>query len=346
MSTQPRLHVLVGSGGVGKTTLSAGYALALAAQGRRVGLLGIDPARRLQSALGLTLMDLEAPVPGHPSLSAALFRPAECLRRWAKEACPDEAHRASLESNAFFLAMADRLAGATDILAAVRLAEWAERDGALTDLVVDTAPGLNAIEFLQRPQSLLTFLEGRLVKALRWLAQHRGGRFGGLVRTGTAALGGLARVGGTRMLFELADFLLLVEPVLVRMLERLEAAQAWLRRADTEVLLVTAVRPEAETTTAQLGAALEAVGIPPTVVVLNRALPPALADELRALGAAPVSAEEAAVARFAMGTVQVQARLLEVLRARRTPVKVVPAARGLDGEARLEALARLGEPLV
>ncbi|MFZ5441944.1 MAG: ArsA-related P-loop ATPase [Myxococcota bacterium] len=341
-----RLHVLLGSGGVGKTTLAAGYALALARTGRKVGLLGIDPARRLQSALGLTLLDLEAPVPGHATLSAALFRPPECLRRWAKEACSDDAARARLESNAFFLAMADRLAGATDILAAARMAEWTERDPALTDLIVDTAPGLNAIEFLQRPGSLLTFLEGRLVKALRWLAQHRSGRFGSLVRSGTAALGGLARVGGTRMLFELADFLLLVEPVLVRMLERLEAAQAWLQRADTEVLLVSAVRPDAESTTQQLTAALKGVGVQPAAIVLNRALAPELITELATTDPSTLSAEERDLVRFISGTAAVQTKLHEVLRARGTPVKLVPAARGLDGEARLDALAALGASLV
>jgi len=41
--------------------------------------------------------------------------------------------------------LADRLAAATDLLAAVRVAEWAERDPQMTDLVVDTAPGVNAI---------------------------------------------------------------------------------------------------------------------------------------------------------------------------------------------------------
>ena len=80
----PRLHVLLGAGGVGKTTLAAGYALALAREGRRVGLLGIDPARRLQGALGLALPDLEVPVPGAPRLQAALLRPTDCLRRWAE----------------------------------------------------------------------------------------------------------------------------------------------------------------------------------------------------------------------------------------------------------------------
>lgn len=341
-----RLHVLVGSGGVGKTTLAAGYALALARSGRRVGLLGVDPARRLQGALGLTLTDLQAPVPGHQGLSAALLRPADCLRRWAKEACSDDALRTRLESNAFFLAMADRLAGATDLLAAVRMAEWAERDEALTDLVVDTAPGLNAVEFLQRPHSLMTFLEGRLVRWLRWLARNRGGKFGGLVRSGTRALGGLARLGGTRMLFELADFLVLVEDVLTKMISRLERAQAWLRQADTEVLLVTAVRSEAVSTIAQFTAALQAVGITPAAVVLNRALPVELATELAPVDLGTLSAEAAAVVRFAQGTVAVQARLLEALRQSTPVVKIVPAAQGLEGTERLAALTQLGRRLL
>ena len=343
-----RLHVLVGSGGVGKTTLSAGYALALARSGRRVGLLGIDPAKRLQSALGITLPDLEVKVPdgGAGELSAALLRPADCLRRWANEACADEERRKRLESNAFFLAMADRLAGASDILAAVRMAEWPERDPSLTDLVVDTAPGLNAVEFLQRPKTLVAFVEGRLVTWLRWLAKGRGGAFGGLVRSGARAIGGLARIGGTKMLFELADFLLLVEDVLTRMMTRLERAQQWLKQPDTEVLLVTAVRDEAVSTVAQFTTALKAVGITPAAVVVNRALPVELAAELAPIDLATLSGDEAAVVRFARGTAAVQARLVTALQAVTPVVKVVPAARGLDSDDRLAALARLGEALV
>lgn len=340
-----RLHVLLGAGGVGKTTLAAGYALALARAGPRVGLLGIDPARRLQSALGQSLGDVEAPVPGEPNLRAALLRPADCLRRWAREACTDDEARARLETNAFFLAMADRLAGATDVLAAVRIAEWAEHDAALEHLVIDTAPGLNAVEFLERPQLLLTFLEGRLVTWLRWLARSQQGRLGAIVRSGTAALGGLVRLGGTKLLFELADFLVLVEPVLERMIDRLEAAQAWLRRADSELLLISAVRSEALHTLSELSAALEATGVHPSRVVLNRALPEGLAAELARYEGAALSAEDALVVRYALGAARVQDALLTRLRARFEPLTVVPLAAGLDAADRLDALAALGARL-
>ena len=48
-----RICVCVGSGGVGKTTTSAAVALGMAAQGAKVAVVTIDPAKRLANALGL-----------------------------------------------------------------------------------------------------------------------------------------------------------------------------------------------------------------------------------------------------------------------------------------------------
>ena len=45
--------IVVGPGGVGKTTTSASIALHAARQGRKVLVLTVDPARRLATALGL-----------------------------------------------------------------------------------------------------------------------------------------------------------------------------------------------------------------------------------------------------------------------------------------------------
>ena len=45
--------ICAGSGGVGKTTASAAIALGMAARGKKVAVLTIDPARRLADSLGL-----------------------------------------------------------------------------------------------------------------------------------------------------------------------------------------------------------------------------------------------------------------------------------------------------
>ena len=52
---KPKTVILVhgDKGGVGKTTLSAAVAVALAARGYRTVVLTVDPARRLANALGL-----------------------------------------------------------------------------------------------------------------------------------------------------------------------------------------------------------------------------------------------------------------------------------------------------
>ncbi len=341
-----RLHVLVGAGGVGKTTLAAGYALALARAGAKVGLLGVDPAKRLETALGLSLPDVAVRVPGPDALWAALLRPADCMRRWAQEACPDPAIQARLLGNAFFLAMADRLAGASDLLAAVRMAEWPEQQPELTDLVVDTAPGLNAVEFLRKPQLLTAFLKGRLVTWLRLLGEHRDGAGGRLLRQGARVVGGLAKIGGTKMLLELADFLVLVKSLLGQMMERLARAEAWLQHPSTEILLVTAVRDDAPATVAQLREALGQVHLDATRVLVNRTLPEELPAELERVDLSGLHASEAAVVRYAVGVAQAQARLVAALTGQRLRVGRVPAMSGLDGESRLAELTRLGAHLL
>ncbi len=338
-----RLHVLLGAGGVGKTTLAAAYALALGRRGSRVGLLGIDPARRLQDALGIELEDQPSLVQGSEQVRAALLSPATSLRRWAAEAASDPVQRQRLLDNAFFVALADRLAGATDVLAAARLAEWAEQDPQLTDLVVDTAPGLNAIEFLRRPQSLVAFLQGRLVSWLRLIARSDAGPLASGARR---VVGALARIGGGTLVQELAEFVWLVEATFARMAQRLERAEAWLRDPSTEILLVTAVRDDAVATDRTLVEALAPVGLTPSAVLVNRAVPAALAAELATLDLAALAPECAPLVRYARGYAAMQARVVAGVHALAPRVVAVPHARGLDGDERLRALADLGETLL
>ena len=54
-----RICVCVGSGGVGKTTVSAVIALHAALMGRKVLVMTIDPAKRLANSLGVNELDNE-----------------------------------------------------------------------------------------------------------------------------------------------------------------------------------------------------------------------------------------------------------------------------------------------
>lgn len=343
-----RLHVMLGAGGVGKTTLAAAYALAMAqAPNRRVGLLGIDPSRRLKDALGISLADVDARVPCSGSLRAAILDPSESVRRWATEACPDAVARERLFGNPFFSALADRLATATDIFAAARISEWMEHDPELTDLVIDTAPGLNAIEFLTRPERVAAFLGGRLVGWLRWLARTpRGASQATRVGRGTRRIfGGLVRIAGSQVLVQLADFFSLVDVMFARMLARVEATQRWLRDPTTEILVVTSVRDDGAETVVALARALSSAELHLRAVIMNRALPPRVDAELGEIDTAAFGDEAAAVFRYVRAYLDIQARVTADISPVAPSIVTLPALAGLDTEKRLEILTSLGSEL-
>ncbi|HET7787654.1 MAG TPA: ArsA-related P-loop ATPase [Myxococcales bacterium] len=353
-----RLHVLLGQGGVGKTTLASAAALALARRGRKVGLLGVDPSGRLRDALGMAeLAEHPVDVPGAPRLRAALLRPGDSLRRWAAvelgadearlqrsgpRPAPVEGEARSLQcsglENPFFLALADRLAAATDAFAAVRVAEWAEKDPDLDDLVVDTAPGLNGLEFLRKPERLLSVLHGRI---LRWLSNAA--TAASTEREARRVLRGLSRITGGGVLLELAEFSLLMERIGAAMIGRLERASSWLRDESTEMLLICVARPGAAAGTRLLVSELDALGFEQGRVVLNRALP-------RGLATIPLEGggeESRAFRRYVRASARLQAEAERELEASFRVVEApIAAGLGAAGPAHLAALEALGENLL
>jgi anion-transporting ArsA/GET3 family ATPase len=102
-----RVTLVMGAGGVGKTTIAAGLGALSAGQGLRTMVLTVDPARRLADALGTDLGSDPSAVPAVPGLDAAMLDAAEAWEAIAHaHADPDTADR--LISNPFFRAVAER----------------------------------------------------------------------------------------------------------------------------------------------------------------------------------------------------------------------------------------------
>ncbi|NBO38054.1 hypothetical protein EBU99_05680 [bacterium] len=351
----PRLHLFLGAGGVGKTTLSAGFAIALAKQGRHVGLMSIDPAKRLQGALGLSeLPETGAHIeiencPG--SLRASVLHIGESLKRWVVEAGLSPAAQTQLYENSLFKALAERLATATDTFAAVRMAEWPEREAGLTDLVVDTAPGIHAIDFLSKPEKLSAFLDGKLIEWLKWFSQEntpQGGLLQRVVKGGARRiLEGLSELGGQRFMLHFAEFLILLDQVFARMMTRLTFAGHWLRSAETHCYVVTSVRYDAVQVAWELSRTLKSLKMKPGQVIINRAFPeslrsdPGFADTL-----AEMRQQDASFfANYLDNFIIVQRRVQEQLRLAAHSIVTLPVAEHLDAHSalRLEDLASLGQ---
>jgi anion-transporting ArsA/GET3 family ATPase len=160
------LHLFTGSGGVGKTTLSASWALALAHRGEKVALITIDPAKRLAQALGLrTLSGSLAKTKLHPNLWAMMLDRAATSRRLVETYAQDVQISNKILSNRYYQAFSTSLAGVQEMMAIHEVYE-ALSCGQYDAVVLDTPPAQHALDLLEVPKRLQTALES---PALGWL---------------------------------------------------------------------------------------------------------------------------------------------------------------------------------
>jgi anion-transporting ArsA/GET3 family ATPase len=176
-----RVCICAGAGGVGKTTTSAAVALGMAARGARVAVVTIDPARRLANALGLQELENE-PRRVDPSrlgsghepfageLWAMMLDPKRTFDELIDRVADDPARSAEIKRNRVYQQLSTAVSGSQEFTAVAKLYELEAADD-FDLLVLDTPPSRNALDFLEAPGRLTSFLEGR---ALRTLARPTG----------------------------------------------------------------------------------------------------------------------------------------------------------------------------
>ncbi len=163
---------IVGAGGVGKTTVAAGLAITAALEYEAdVLVITVDPARRLQSALGLDHLSLDPVEVPLDDLSARGRLHAASIdmkrtwdgiiRRWA----PSEEVRGRLLASPIYEHLSSRFIGSYDYAAVEVLAEVLER-GSWDLVVVDTPPSRNALDVLDAPRRLVDFFHSNLLRVL------------------------------------------------------------------------------------------------------------------------------------------------------------------------------------
>lgn len=237
------LLVVVGSGGVGKTTLAAALGLSAARAGRHTLVMTFDPSLRLKDALGVgeRARDEEVPVrvdtPGR--LDVSLLDARATFDRLVLAYSPDEAAARRILDNRFYRHLAGGLAGILEYMAVERLFEVTA--GRRYDrIILDTPPTRQALDFLEAPERVVGFLESGAVRmALRPWFDERGRLRAGLgpVRRGLEGL--LDRVIGLDLLREIAEFFQAFAPLYEGFRRRAADVQKLLRGSETLFLLVS-----------------------------------------------------------------------------------------------------------
>jgi anion-transporting ArsA/GET3 family ATPase len=269
--------VCCGAGGVGKTTVATGLALAGAREGRKVLALTVDPSRRLAQTLGVernlaapvSVADTwlaEAGISGDAVLDAWMLSPKRVADRAVKRFAlsPDQFER--LMNNRVYKHVTRMVAGMQEYTAMQAVHDFVE-EGRYDLIVLDTPPSRNALDFLDGPQRLRRFFDGRIFKLFL------PGEGKSTIRAAARALLGrvLGAIFGPENYDELQEFFSSFQD-LFNMLTRNAGRMLEMLSDEQKVafLLVTTPAPESITDAMFFQRKTDTLGLPFRGFVLNR----------------------------------------------------------------------------
>lgn len=239
------LLVVVGSGGVGKTTVAAAMGVRSARAGLDTLVMTFDPSLRLKDALGIEddrqsdIVPVTLDAPGR--LSASLLDARATFDRLVERYAPDPAARDRILSNRFYDHLSGNLAGVLEYMASERLFEVA-REGKFDRIILDTPPTRQALEFLGAPERIVSFLDsGALRVALKPWFDEQGhlraiSKLGFLGRNVESFFD---RMVGLELLRDMAEFFQAFSPLFDGFRERAKDVQKLLRDDSTRFVVVS-----------------------------------------------------------------------------------------------------------
>jgi anion-transporting ArsA/GET3 family ATPase len=208
-----KICICAGSGGVGKTTTAAALAVGLAARGKRVAVLTIDPAKRLADSLGLDelvneprrvdpRLFEEAGIEMRGELWAMMLDAKATFDDVVRRHAPDAETRDRILQNRIYRQISNALAGSQEYMAMEKLFEI-HQEGRYDFLVLDTPPSRDALDFLDAPKRLTQFIEGR---GMAMFMKPTGFATRVVGRGSSMAFGVLKRITGLDLLADLSEF--------------------------------------------------------------------------------------------------------------------------------------------
>ncbi len=281
-----KVLIVVGPGGVGKTTMSAALAARAAmVDGRRVLVVTVDPSKRLAEMFGIDSATHTEPteVPldqGEGRLWAYLVDMSRSWDDLVRDTAPDPKLARELLANPLYRTLTTRFAQSHDYIALDHLVSIADDPSRPIDLVVvDTPPSVHVLDILDAPGRMIQFFDSWLLK---WLIAPYRSRMGQLAAKPFLLVAD--RLLGAAFVREMAEFFWMFSKLRRGFVRRVQGVQQKLSDESTEYVVIRTSDPSQRSRADELLVELKARGNNAPIVVTNRAVPPALlnlsADDL------------------------------------------------------------------
>jgi anion-transporting ArsA/GET3 family ATPase len=273
--------VCCGTGGVGKTTLSAVLAVEGARCGRNAVVVTIDPAKRLANTLGLDtlsnsaheidrrLWDPDGTAPPRGRLSALMLDTKSTFDGLVAKYSADPEQAARIVDNRFYRSISSALSGTQEYMAMEKLYELHE-EGGYELIVVDTPPSRHALDFLDAPRRLTRLLDNRIFRVLmmptRTYLRVAGRAMQAFLRT-------VSKVVGAEPINDVVAFFRAFEGMEEGFRDRAVHVLELLAGGSTAFVLVTSPRRDAVDEAAFFAAKLAESEMPVDALIVNRVHP-------------------------------------------------------------------------
>ena len=276
---------------MGKTTTAAAMALMAAEAGRRTVVLTIDPARRLAQSMGLAELD-NTPRPVtqvEGDLDAMML---DMKRTFddvvVAHSTPERAEQ--IFANPFYQSLSSSFAGTQEYMAMEKLGQLvAEQRWDL--IVVDTPPSRSALDFLDAPNRLSRFLDGRMIRLLTAPARAGGKAYMKVVTVSLSVVAkAFTKIIGTELLTDLSSFVAALESMFGGFRERAQHTYELLKTPGTAFVVVATPEPDALREASYFVDRLNQEHMPLAGLIVNRTHECAPVSGAKALSAARAEA--------------------------------------------------------
>ena len=173
MQNNSQVFLICGSGGVGKTTVSAAFGLKHASAGKKVVVMTIDPARRLATSLGLSELS-HHPVQislqslnqkNNGSFFAMMLDTKSTFDHLVEKYATSPETKNKILNNKLYQHLSKMMAGTQEYMAMEKLYDIYQQN--IYDVIIVDTPSLqNAADFLAAPEKMKKMIGNSMLQTL------------------------------------------------------------------------------------------------------------------------------------------------------------------------------------